>query len=356
MLGQQVWRYRFALLVVALLCIARPVGALGPTGRDTLQRAPTRLGGPLALSAGEEGPFFSLADLERSNRHERIARLPPTHAPSLAEEAGKNAFTWQDLAAYVPPVKVPPPVTSPLLVHWQYPETLKGVPRAQRSFSVETAAYLAQHEIHSGDPSSPYIGLTFDCELYPQHILSILRTLREEKVHATFFVLGKFAYNFPGVIQQMAADGHEIANHSFFHPFFTEISAIEATREITYTEAAINRAVGYVLPMRYFRFPGGYRDQGAKETIAALGYQSVTWTVDAREWEAGKTEEAAMAIIDRQLRRGGIVLLHCREIDTRLVPAVIQTIRARGLIPGRVSDAIRAEDRVVPGYPEPSAP
>ena len=353
MLGKRLLRQSLTAMITMALCsiLCGPtVLARGPTDHKAKEQTHTDNAprGQPCLCAGDDGPVFSQEDLAKRYRHSQLATLPLTRAPSITEGTGGRTFSLDDLHGYTPPEPVLP---HPHLLTRQYPARLQQVPREPREYSPTTIEYLARHEIRSGDPQSTYVALTFDCELYPQHAMRILQTLREEDVQATFFVLGQFAYNFPAVIQQMAAGGHEIGNHSFFHPYFTRISSIQATNEITYTEAAIGWAVGQWTPMRYFRFPGAYRDEATKQLVASLGYQSVSWTVDAREWSAGKTDEEVLTTIQRQMRGGGIVLLHCREIGARILPSLIQCIRARGLIPGTVSDVLKGQDRMVPGYP-----
>jgi peptidoglycan/xylan/chitin deacetylase (PgdA/CDA1 family) len=327
--------------------------AHGPTGHEASASVSTNtdLPGHPCLCTGDDGPVFSIEDLARRYRQRRVATLEVTHAPQLTEGPTGKTFTIDDLRSYTPPKPIPPVRPHPPLFTREYPALLQQVPREASVYSPTTIETLAHHEIRSGDPESGYVALTFDCEIYPKHVLSILQTLREENVRATFFVLGQFAYNFPAVIQQMVADGHEIGNHSFFHPFFTEISPLQATNEITYTEAAISWAVGHWTPMRYFRFPGAYRDAATRQLVASLGYQSVYWSVDAQEWSAGKTDAEVLATIQKQTRSGSIVLLHCREIGARILPAVLESIRAKGLSPGTVTDVLSETDRVVLGDP-----
>lgn len=45
----------------------------------------------------------------------------------------------------------------------------------------------------------------------------LLEILADHKVHSTFFVLGWVAEHAPGLVQQIAAAGHEIACHSYQH-------------------------------------------------------------------------------------------------------------------------------------------
>jgi peptidoglycan-N-acetylmuramic acid deacetylase len=259
-------------------------------------------------------------------------------------------FSSVDLAHYTPPAprpssKITPPVWT------KYPELLKDWPLATRSYAAETITYLAEHEVHYGDRQSARLALTFDCENETGATQKILDTLRNENAQATFFLTGRYAYMWPEVVRQIAEDGHEIGNHSFFHPLFTSISAITATMEISYTEAAVARAVGSEVPMRFFRFPYAGRNSDTRLRVAAMGYQSAFWDLDTRGWEPGKTPQDVVAYMRRMAHSGGIVIMHCQSWnDAHALVGVIQAIREKGLNPGTLSDVLTEVDRAVPGY------
>ena len=102
---------------------------------------------------------------------------------------------------------------------WQdYPSALDDVPLSKRTYTPETIAYLASHEVRDGDRTSGAVALTIDCEYQPQIARHMLDTLREEDVHATFFLQGRFAYRNPDLVRRMFAEGHELGSHSFYHP------------------------------------------------------------------------------------------------------------------------------------------
>lgn len=322
---------RAVLLVVQLcLCVAGPLvraqgsAPLTPetpiasdrTGLPSLAAA----NAPIALTAGDHGPSFSLSDL----------------------------------ASYTPPPPRPTSLISPPV--WKvYPSELDAYPTVSRLYAPETIDYLAHHEVHYGDPQSGYVALTFDCETGTTTTRQILDILRQEHVWATFFILGRYAYTHPEIARQIVEDGHEIGSHSFFHPLFTSIQPITATLEITYTEAAVARAVGAPVPMRYFRFPYGGRNNATRAHVAALGYQSAFWDMDAKGWEPGKTPADVTAYMSRAIHPGGIAIMHCGcANDAQALARVIQLIRERGLEPGRLSDVVTQEDGTVPGYALPS--
>ncbi len=61
------------------------------------------------------------------------------------------------------------------------------------------------------------IALTFDDGPHPKYTTEILDLLNEYNIKATFFVLGKFAEQYPEIIKRQAKEGHEIGNHTYSH-------------------------------------------------------------------------------------------------------------------------------------------
>jgi peptidoglycan-N-acetylmuramic acid deacetylase len=315
------------LLITLLITLSiAPLGGTGMVQADAPRkelRASLPVRSPIRLTASDDGPFFSLEDLR--------AYVPPPPKPRA----------W----------KIKPPVWK------EYPQALNGIPIPPRAYPDETVRYLAGHEIRSGDRALPYVALTFDCEANPYGTSRILETLQAEGVRATFFVLGRYVYRNPEVIRQIADGGHEFGNHSFFHPQFTDITPLAATREITYTEAAIDWALGRHMPMRYIRFPYGGRNDATRLHAAALGYQSAFWDLDPRGWEPETTPEDVVAYVRKRAHPGGIMIMHCvSRNDVLALGDVIRTLRAMGLQPGTLSDVLPDEVRTVPGHPASPPP
>jgi len=54
----------------------------------------------------------------------------------------------------------------------------------------------------------------------------------EKDIKATFFVVGKLAEQFPKEIKEIAKRGHEVASHSYSHPYFNQLSSDEIEEEV----------------------------------------------------------------------------------------------------------------------------
>lgn len=61
------------------------------------------------------------------------------------------------------------------------------------------------------------IWLTFDDGPSPEATPFILKTLKEEQITATFFLVGQQIEKYPELFNNIIADGHIVANHSYSH-------------------------------------------------------------------------------------------------------------------------------------------
>src|SRR5206468_9639198 len=60
-------------------------------------------------------------------------------------------------------------------------------------------------------PQHPWIALTFDDGPHVVMTERLLDVLKDKGVPATFFVVGKMAVRHPGIVQEIARQGHEVA-------------------------------------------------------------------------------------------------------------------------------------------------
>lgn len=102
----------------------------------------------------------------------------------------------------------------------------------------------------------------------------LLRILDEHRVKATFFVLGHVAANHPALIERIAADGHELGVHGYYHKFVYRLTPDEFARELEAGADAIMRVTG-VQPRGhrapYFSVNGG--TPWAFSQLRAQGFQ-----------------------------------------------------------------------------------
>ena len=72
----------------------------------------------------------------------------------------------------------------------------------------------------------------------------VLALLSEAGVHATMFVLGKFAERFPAVVREIHAQGHEVASHGYGHVEIFHQSQGEFTEDIRRSKENLEQIIG----------------------------------------------------------------------------------------------------------------
>ena len=72
----------------------------------------------------------------------------------------------------------------------------------------------------------------------------LLAILAQYGVQATFFVLGHVADRHPALIERIAAAGHEIGIHGYWHRFVYQLTSAEFAAEIEQSIAAVARITG----------------------------------------------------------------------------------------------------------------
>lgn len=76
--------------------------------------------------------------------------------------------------------------------------------------------------------------------------LGIVRNVLEEfDVHATFFVVGELALEYPDLIGELADDGHEVASHGHTHTPLFELDRAGFERELERSADALHDVTGY---------------------------------------------------------------------------------------------------------------
>ncbi|WP_285504814.1 polysaccharide deacetylase family protein [Actinokineospora sp. NBRC 105648] len=163
--------------------------------------------------------------------------------------------------------------------------------------------------VYSTSGGGQALALTFDDGPSPVWTPQVLDLLREQKVRATFCLLGGEVVKYPELVRRIVAEGHKVCDHSLYHEDLGAKTPEAVRAELTATNAAIRQAAGDpTLPIPYFRAPFG--SWGGTPAIAAeYGMSALAWTVDPRDWDGSP----AAVIVERlrsQLYPTAVLLSH----------------------------------------------
>ena len=176
----------------------------------------------------------------------------------------------------------------------------------------------------------PVVALTFDDGPHATLTPRLLDVLKAYGVHATFFVVGMNVEQNPEVLRRIAAEGHEVGNHSWSHPNLAKLPEEAWRAQLQETHDLIRRTVGQ--EPRFMRPPYGDLTPAQAGLIAAgFGYRVILWSVDPDDWK----EPSRPVLLHRVLAGAGpgaIILLHDIHAPTvAAVPALIESLQRRGL-------------------------
>jgi peptidoglycan/xylan/chitin deacetylase (PgdA/CDA1 family) len=190
------------------------------------------------------------------------------------------------------------------------------------------------------------IALTFDDGPYPVDTPILLDALRDAHVPATFFLIGRDAEQYPGLVREIAAAGDEIANHTETHPDLDALAGPAVIAELTAGAATLSRYANDPAIHAEFRPPHGRFRQSTLEAAQQAGYDTILWTDDPGDWR-NVSRTVLAAHIARFATSPEILLLHNGRPETvALLPGIIQRFRRAGYTFVTVADLVR---RLGPG-------
>lgn len=151
------------------------------------------------------------------------------------------------------------------------------------------------------------IALTFDDGPHPYLTDKVLRILESYGVRATFFVVGSMARAYPSVLKRVSLAGHELGNHTYTHLAESDANIDKLRDEIIKTEQTV-----FDLTARktfLFRPPTGYCCGSAVKMTGELGYKTVVWDIDTKDW-THRSPSDILREVKRSARNGSIILFH----------------------------------------------
>ena len=218
---------------------------------------------------------------------------------------------------------------------------------------------------HQGAGDEHEVALTFDDGPDPEWTPQILDILKQRNVKAAFFLVGRQAEQYPGLVRRIFREGHEIGNHTYTHSNLAVAGNQQIRLELNATQRLIESIIGRSTTL--FRPP--YNADSRPSTMAELrplkivqdelDYLTVLENIDPEDW----ARPGADVIVQRvkQLRRqGNIVLLHDaggnRKQTVEALPQILDWLAARGdrIVP--LSELLKIpRDDLMPPIPASSA-
>lgn len=196
-------------------------------------------------------------------------------------------------------------------------------------------AYEAYQAEKARQAAQNMVALTFDDGPNPKTTPQVLDTLKKYHAKATFFILGQNIAGNEELIKRMVAEGHQVANHSWSHPNFVNLSPEQVKHEVEQTQSALEQITGHRPLM--VRPPYGSVN---KTVMAAMGLPAMYWSVDSLDWKS-RNATAILGVIKANTRPGSIILMHdIHQPTADSLESVLQYLQEKGMSTGTLSDML----------------
>lgn len=186
------------------------------------------------------------------------------------------------------------------------------------------------------------IYLTFDDGPTGEVTEKILDVLKEQRVPATFFVVGKEISQREEVLKRIYEEGHGIGLHTYSHNFKKiYASPCAFIEEMDQTAQKINEVLGTNLDLKVIRFPGGSSGRLNQEFLNQLhekNYKVFDWTVSIEDGVNPNLSVQKIyqnAIKHKKDAQRVILLAHCNSNNKTTymaLPEIIKYYKEQGYI------------------------
>ena len=187
------------------------------------------------------------------------------------------------------------------------------------------------------------VAMTFDDGPHPVLTPQLLDILKARRIRATFYVIGRNVARYPDIVKRMVAEGHEIGNHTWRHPFLTQLGSASVLRELDRTSEAVYKAVQR-MPVT-MRPPYGALSRAQRAMILKQREMpTILWSVDPEDWRRPGAQVVANRILGGA-RPGAIILSHDIHAPTiKAMPVALDGLIEAGYRFATVSMILGARD------------
>ena len=189
--------------------------------------------------------------------------------------------------------------------------------------------------IYCGNASNNTVSLMFNVYMGNEHVESILQTLKECNVKATFFVGGVWVEKNEECFMKIYNSGNEIGSHGYWHKDHDKISDEQQINEITLTDNLITSITG--LKMTLFAPPSGAYNKATLTIADSLGYKTIMWSKDTIDWRDQNTS-LIFERATKKIQAGDLILMHPTQATADCLKSIIEEIKSKGLNISTVSE------------------
>lgn len=202
--------------------------------------------------------------------------------------------------------------------------------------------------ITRGSTAKPQVALMINVDWGEEQIPALLKALDHAQAKATFFVSGRWAQQFPNLLQQIVAAGHEVGSHG--HNLTLDPIQLAAKGDL---RADIQKSIDSIKTatggkrVQFWAPHKGAVNQQVIDTAADLGYRTVLWSLDTVDWKSPGAAAVTSRVLDK-VQAGDLILMHPVSNTVQALPAILNGLKSKGLMPVTLSEILSPDRPELP--------
>lgn len=184
----------------------------------------------------------------------------------------------------------------------------------------------------SDDPRG--VSLMFNVYQNTDNVYAIMDLLDGAGAKATFFLGGSWADDNIDCVRDIAARGHEVASHGYFHKDHSKMNYEQNLAEIRPSVKLLNAILNGEISL--FAPPSGAFNDSTVTAATSLNLKTIMWSRDTIDWR-----DSDVNLIYKRatngLQNGEFILMHPMDVTVKALPQILTYIRENGLTAVAVS-------------------
>ncbi len=220
-------------------------------------------------------------------------------------------------------------------------------PQTSATIRSQVSTHQKELPIYCVESSAPKIAISFDAAWGNEDTPKILEILKNNEVHATFFMTGGWIEKYPDDVKAIAAGGHDLGNHSENHKQMSQLSAEECKTELMKPHEKVKQLTGK--DMILFRPPYGDYNDNLIQVCREINYYPIQWDVDSLDWKDYDASTIIRKVTEHShLGNGSIILCHNGAKHTaEALDTMIKTLKEKGFQLVPISELILKENYTI---------
>lgn len=172
------------------------------------------------------------------------------------------------------------------------------------------------------------VSMMFNVYQNTDNVYAIMDLLDAEGAKGTFFLGGSWADDNIDCVRDIAARGHEVASHGYFHKDHSKMNYEQNLSEIRPSVKLLNAMLGSEISL--FAPPSGAFNDATVTAATSLNLKTIMWSRDTIDWR-DKDVNLVVTRATKGLESGEFILMHPMDVTVKALPQILTYIRENGL-------------------------